>query len=159
MSVLTLSALVWIGKIIGRDRWDIQSKIASVTTDSAQVMISTARMLQIPHYPCIAHVLHNTVKKAMEGCTQIGYLTTKCHIVVLTFHNSPKMAQFLATEQQLLDNKAQPLVVVLDVVTRWNSMLRMLERLVRLREPLDALWYSAEHDKLDADRDVLAKFK
>lgn len=87
------------------------------------------------HIPCVAHGLHNCVKASLKKSEGLMALVEKCHNLVLIFQSSPKMEQQLAQERQ--QNDRQPLSVILDVATRWNSTLAMLRRLVDLREDLD----------------------
>jgi hypothetical protein len=121
-------------------------------------MGKTAELLRFTRYPCIAHSLHNSVNRAMKQCKELQDLTTKCHSLVLLFHNSPKMAQALREEQDFVDKDSTPVAVVLDVVTRWNSTLRMLQRLLRLRGPLESLIFMAD-EQLSVDKETISKLK
>ncbi|KAI8344972.1 hypothetical protein B0O80DRAFT_431975 [Mortierella sp. GBAus27b] len=68
------------------------------------------------------------------------------------------MAQALHAEQEAMKvNPSVTLVVVLDVVTRWNSTLDMLRRHLRLRAPLQSTCYGS--DQLDFDKDTSEKLK
>jgi hypothetical protein len=126
-----------IGQILGSDHWNILSTIVSASTDSAPVMHKAVELLKVTRFPCAAHGLHNCVKNAMENCEELQALKIKCHDLAMTFHNSPKLAQGLQQEQEQTDPESPPLVVVLDVVTRWNSTLLMLQRLYRLKSSLE----------------------
>src|SRR5690554_4804758 len=104
-------------------------------------MQKTAEILGMPRFPCIAHGLHNNVKSALASSTELQVLTTKCHKLTTFFHASPKMAQALQREQELINRDVPPVVVIIDVVTRWNSILLMLRRLLKLRMAIESLQF------------------
>lgn len=143
------------GRTIGPDIWDIQSLIVSVTSDSAAVMVRAAEIAGIPHVACFAHCLHNSVKKALEEGQHLNDLIEKCHDLAKFFHHSPKMAAALYRHQDELDSPLDSVMVVMDVVTRWNSTLLMIWRLVRLRNPI-VLFFDEVQDK---DKHVKEKLK
>ncbi|KAF9921689.1 hypothetical protein BGZ65_010148, partial [Modicella reniformis] len=62
-----------------------------------------------------------------------------CHDLAIIFNNSPKMTQALQQEQEQRFPNTGPLAVMLDVVTRWNSTLLMLRRLLKLKDPIESL--------------------
>ena len=127
----------YLGNVIAKDDWGIQSSIASITTDSAPVMVKAADILRMPRLPCLAHGLHNSVKTGIEKNKAIETVVTRCHKLATFFHNSPKMAQALQQEQESTNPQSPALVVIMDVITRWNSTLAMLRRLVQLRSPIE----------------------
>ena len=101
-------------------------------------MIKAAEVAGFPRIPCVAHILHNSVKTALEENEAIKQLVKKCHKLATLFHASPKMAQVLhAAQVDINDPGEQVLSVVMDVATRWNSTLSMLKRLVLLRAAID----------------------
>ncbi|KAI8595554.1 hypothetical protein EDD21DRAFT_424355 [Dissophora ornata] len=84
---------------------------AATIRGSAPVMVKAAEMAQLTRIPCFAHILHNSVKTAIEKDDAIQALVTRCHKLVTFFHNSPKMAQLLQQEQEHVDRTAPTLVM------------------------------------------------
>ncbi|KAI8606003.1 hypothetical protein EDD21DRAFT_410577 [Dissophora ornata] len=91
----------------------LKSSIMSFTSDSVAVVIRAAEVV-----------------------------VEKCHDLAKFFHSSPKMAEALDVEQQQTDPSARAVVVVMDVVTRWNSALHMMRRLLHLRRYASDLQFS-----------------
>jgi hypothetical protein len=124
-----------------------------VTTDSAAVMIKTVQLLGSAeqakaHVPCFAHGLHNCVVTTLDSIQGLKDLKTKCHGLATLFHSSPKMAQFLYSSQQESDPLKEPIAVVIDVSTRWNSTLDMMQRLVDLRFHIQRVSYMIEDARI-----------
>jgi hypothetical protein len=74
----------------------------------------------------------------MEGTEELKALKEKFRALALFFYNSPKMSQCLREEQEQ-DCVTNPLAVILDVPTRWNSTYHMLSRLLALRAYIEAM--------------------
>ncbi|KAG0283841.1 hypothetical protein BGZ98_006156, partial [Dissophora globulifera] len=51
---------------------------------------------------------------------------------------NPKLAQLLQQEQEQQDPAIPSLVVIMDVVTRWNSTLLMVEGLLQPRTAIES---------------------
>ena len=75
------------------------------------------------HILCFAHGLHNCVVTVLDSIQGLKELKTECHGLATLFHSSPKMAQYLYSSQQEADLIKEPIGVVMDVPTRWNSTL------------------------------------
>lgn len=123
--------------MIGPDHWNICQSIVTVTSDSASVMVKAAEIAGIDRVACFAHCLHNSVTKALNRRDSLCGLVERCHNLVKFFHCSTKMAAALEAQQQQIDPEACAVVVVTDVVTRWNSTLHMMDRLLHLRMTID----------------------
>lgn len=100
------------------------------------------------HIPCFAHGLHNCVVTVLESIQGLKELKTKCHGLATLFHSSPKMAQYLYSSQQESDPTKEPIAVVMDVPTRWNSTLDMMQRLVDLKFHLQRVSYLIEDARI-----------
>lgn len=100
-------------------------------------MVKAAEITGIDRVACFAHCLHNSVKKALEKSKLQSGLVERCHNLVKFFHCSTKMAEVLEAQQQQIDPTACTVVVITDVVTRWNSTLYMLDRLLHLRMAIE----------------------
>ncbi|KAF8941415.1 hypothetical protein BGZ58_009498 [Dissophora ornata] len=84
------------------------------------------------------HTAVNTAR-ILKRIEPLKVVVEKCHDLAKFFHSSPKMAEALDVEQQQTDPSARAVVVVMDVVTRWNSALHMMRRLLHLRVACDKL--------------------
>lgn len=139
--------------MIGPDNWNIRQSIVTVTSDSASVMVKAAEIAGMDRVACFAHCLHNSVTKALNKRESLCDLVERCHNLVKFFHCSTKMAAGLEAQQQQIDPEACAVVVVTDVVTRWNSTLHMMDRLLRLRMAIDLfLDELGESDKPTRDK-------
>lgn len=123
--------------MIGPEHWNIRQSIVTVTSDSASVMVKATEIAGMDRVACFAHCLHNSVTKALNKRESLHDLVERCHNLVKFFHCSPKMAAGLEAKQQQIDPEACAVVVVTDVVTRWNSTLYMMDRLLCLRMAID----------------------
>lgn len=122
------------------ERWSLQKKVTCLTTDSAAVMLKAAELASLPHMPCVAHILHNSVTHALEEQGSLNELVKKCHDLAKFFHSKPKMMQALEEEQRKKTPGKDPLIVFMDVKTRWNSTLAMMERLFSLRSAMTGVY-------------------
>lgn len=112
----------------------------------------------IKRLPCIAHILHNSVKNAIESHDVTKELVEKCHKLATIFHQSPKLSSYLEQEQEKDGVKdIQTLAVKMDVVTRWNSTLTMLRRLLQLKNPIDMVRLTLSRSKLKDDTQLYTK--
>ena len=59
-----------------------------------------------------------------------------CREIVGLFHQSNQMNEVLIAAQVSLNKNKPPLQLIQDVVTRWWSTQTMLERLMKLQDPL-----------------------
>lgn len=127
----------------------------SVTSDSASVMVKAAEIAGLNRVACIAHCLHNSVNGALEKAEHLSTLVDKCHDLAKFFHCSPKMASALEDQQHQVDSVEPSVVVIMDVVTRWNSTLLMAQRLLRLRIAIEMVF----EDLLQSDKQARKKLK
>ncbi|KAF9078927.1 hypothetical protein BGX23_005739, partial [Mortierella sp. AD031] len=81
------------------EHWKVQGSIAALTTDNASVMINAAGRAGLERLPCACHILHNSVRAALEKQERLNNVVIKLHKLALFFHLSPKMAQALELEQ------------------------------------------------------------
>lgn len=110
----------------------------ALTTDEASNMRLAASSAGIPRVACAAHILHNTVNEALKLHKALHDVVTKCRDLALFFHKSPKMTQVLE-EEQMREGTPSIQKVRVDVVTRWNSVLAMLRRLLELKDAMAAV--------------------
>jgi len=103
-------------------------------------MVKAAEIAGIDRVACFAHILHNSVKKALANSDDLNGLVKKCHGLAKFFHQSSKMAAALVTQQEQLDASIEAVVIIMDVVTRWNSTLHMTRRLCRVRIAIEMVF-------------------
>ncbi|KAF9271054.1 hypothetical protein BGZ88_006929, partial [Linnemannia elongata] len=118
-------------------------------------MVKAAEIAGLNRVACIAHYLHNSVNAALEKAEHLGTLDDKCHDLAKFFHCSPKMASALDDQQQQVNSAEPSVVVIMDVVTRWNSTLLMTQRLLRLRISIEMVF----EELLHSDKQARKKLK
>lgn len=128
-------------------QWGLSStNVNAIVTDNGANMIaavnampSTGRFVEgvrltgWPHLRCLAHSLNLVVQ---NGIQVIEPLRQKLRQIVAFFHRSTHGAEQLRTTQQQFDADKEPLVLINEVSTRWNSTYAMMERILTLRQPL-----------------------
>lgn len=117
--------------------WEINEKVVMVVTDNAANMKAAIRLLRIDHFHCIAHTLNLVVRAGLQ-VFEVENILKKIKIIVEHFHRSPVATKKLISMQEQLKPNQKPLKLKMDVVTRWNSTLDMMERVLLLQEPLEA---------------------
>lgn len=73
-----------------------------------------------------------------DALTCINPILVKVKAIVAYFDRSSAATERFSTMQTSMNPSQIPLKLKMDVATRWNSTLHMLERLVRVQEPLEA---------------------
>ncbi|KAF0714432.1 Uncharacterized protein FWK35_00032648, partial [Aphis craccivora] len=131
------------------NRWGILNKVTAIVSDNGANIKSAIRLMNIQHIPCTAHKLNLIVQKALYlneddsvgdesnelDSVKIKLILKKCRVIVGFFKRSEVGNRILGEKQRQL-GFTQLLKLKQDVRTRWNSTLIMLERLVKLKEPL-----------------------
>ena len=87
--------------------------------------------LFLEHHPCAAHTLNLCVVDGLKKIKEFREVIDKCRKIVNIFKNSVLAADKL--EQNQISAGLKPLKVKKDVVTRWNSQLIMIRRLIEIR--------------------------
>ena len=88
--------------------------------------------------PCAAHLLQTSIRHCLQSSAVVQKLIASSRRLVGQFKHSSQATELLLAKQIQMGEK-QPLRVVQDVATRWNSAFDMLSRLMKLRLPLTAL--------------------
>ncbi|CAH2007669.1 unnamed protein product [Acanthoscelides obtectus] len=115
--------------------WEINDKIFVCVTDNASNMKAAIRLTGWEHFPCVAHT-YNLIVQASLQTIQEPIKKVKC--IVEYFHRSSIATKKLYAVQEQLKPGQKPLKLIMDVITRWNSTLDMLERVANLQEPIEA---------------------
>lgn len=142
--------------------WNIMSKVIAIVTDGGANIKLAVRLMKIQHIPCTAHKLNLIVQQSLQlseddriGEQQdlgLNQILKKCRNIVGFFKRS-EMGNRMLVEKQKQLGVTQPLKVKQDIRTRWNSTLFMLERLVKLKEPLTIAIFSLTEAPLSLDPD------
>lgn len=142
--------------------WNILSKVIAIVTDGGANIKLAVRLMHIQHIPCTAHKLNLIVQQALQlsenGTTEeqqdleLNAILKKCRNIVGFFKRSEVGNRMLVEKQKQL-GVTQPLKVKQDIRIRWNSTLFMLERLIKLKEPLTIATFSLAEAPLSLDPD------
>nr|XP_047137603.1 zinc finger BED domain-containing protein 4-like [Hydra vulgaris] len=111
--------------------------------DGASNMISGSNLAEIPAIHCTIHLLQLVVSDSISENIVIDVLS-KCRRLVTHFNHSSLACNNF--KQIQLQQNLDPLYLVQDVPTRWNSTYLMLDRLNKLKIPVQL--YSAERSDL-----------
>lgn len=140
--------------------WGVLNKVTAIVSDSGANIKSAIRLMNIQHIPCTAYKLNLVVQQALylteddsvgevsndtflHDSEKIKLILKKCRGIVGFFKRSEVGNRILGEKQKQL-GFTQILKLKQDVRTRWNSTLIMLERLVKLKEPLTVTMISVE---------------
>ena len=124
-------------------KWDLDKKITSITTDNGSNMVLGLRLLKnslgIERTSCTAHTLQLCVKKALNFNDNIKALVLRARRLAL-FFNSPKQLEALFKQQERLrEDYPNNLKPIYDVATRWNSTYYSWVRLLDLKKAISIL--------------------
>ncbi|CAF0912916.1 unnamed protein product [Brachionus calyciflorus] len=114
--------------------YNIENKVASISTDSAANMIKMIDYLRgIEHFLCWGHIINTVVKNNLieSSNDKLKNVITKCRKLVGTFRHSSNLTEKLIQSIKKFENpdsKCESIYKLRqDVVTRWNSTFMMLE--------------------------------
>ena len=136
-------------------------KVVAITHDEAANMVAAGKLLDETDgwesQACMAHQLQTTIRHALDSSTRIRVVLARCRRLVGHFKHSTTASEVLVDKQVALNKNRQPVTVVQDVSTRWNSTFYMVCRLQELRTPLTVVLSDASLTKKKDDRDLLLK--
>ena len=139
-----------IEEVLGEWKLPLQGIIAA-TTDNGANITSAIEMLECPHLPCFSHTLQLAVEQALK-ISEVAKMIAKCKRLVTHFNHSSKSYYLLHQKQIALNHKQ--LSLIQDVVTRWNSVYYMVDRILHQQQPLCAtLLELKKGDLMPTDRD------
>ncbi|KAI2643784.1 E3 SUMO-protein ligase ZBED1 [Labeo rohita] len=124
--------------------WGLTGSVAAMVTDNAANMVSAIQKLGLCHLPCFAHTINLIVKRAVEEHEVMAGICSRARRVVSYFRSSTNATEKLILAQERMGR--QPLKLLQEVDTRWNSTHDMLQRLIDLREPVGAALASLSND-------------
>ena len=137
----TLDVFCWGVK----EKWTLPDDI-TMTTDNAAVEVKSCRDINWPRIGCAGHTINLIVLDVLKDKT-LSRLVAKGRNIVSHFHKSPFATNALAEKQSALQPQSANLKLIQDVVTRWNSTLDMLKRLLELNAPLHALAHDGSYPR------------
>ena len=137
-----------IAKIIFEiaEQFKISKKLVSLTCDGASNMQGLNTILHskysiselsnaskpIPYFWCFGHLLNLVVQQALKSSDEVVDLITKVRNLAKFFKGHPKQMEALQRAQQILNKNGPFQKPKIDVVTRWNSILAMLQSALSL---------------------------
>ncbi|KAI4795310.1 hypothetical protein KUCAC02_031495 [Chaenocephalus aceratus] len=122
--------------------WDIENKVACCVSDNAANITKAIKLLKWTHHPCLAHTINLKVMKPTLD---------KVKGMVEFFHKSTRATEKLKSTQRQMD--MPELRLKQDCVTRWNSTLYMLNRVLESKDAVISTLalINAHLDALDQD--------
>ncbi|XP_016355543.1 zinc finger BED domain-containing protein 1 [Sinocyclocheilus anshuiensis] len=135
--------------------WGLQkaSRGIAVVTDNARNMDVAVREAGLaPHVRCFAHTL-NLASQAGLSVPRVSHLLGRIRRIVAFFHRSATATAALVAKQILLELPAHKLII--DVTTRWNSSLDMIERYLEQQAAVTATLLSNDVRRNVRDIDTL----
>ncbi|XP_028153494.2 E3 SUMO-protein ligase ZBED1-like [Diabrotica virgifera virgifera] len=119
------------------NEWDILEKVFSVTSDNASNIKAAIKLTEWGHIGCFAHTINLIVQSGLE-ISDVSPLRKKVKAIVEYFHRSTKANTKFKAMQGQMNEGQRSLKLKNDVATRWNSTYFMIERFLKVREPLTA---------------------
>ena len=119
------------------DTWGLKDFKRVYTTDSYSANVKAFKNCDaVGWVPCMAHLIHNTVRQGIKLVRKINDLHTKICKIVHHCHKSPDTLSLMKGNAKWLD--VPELTLISESPTRWNSFLNCCERLLKIHTPLNA---------------------
>ena len=109
--------------------------LVAATTDNGTNIVSALGSLRWQRLPCFSHTLQLPVEECMK-IAEVANMVGRCKRLVTHFNHSSK--SYYVLQQKQIDLHHKQLNLVQDVVTRWNSVFYMMERIHNQQQPLSA---------------------
>ena len=110
--------------------WKLKKECVTVTTDNTANILSAMDKCGLRHFGCMAHTLNLATQKALQ-IASISKVCGKIRKLMTFFRRSTLAANVL---RKVLEQLELPVLKpIVDVVTRWNSTLDMIERYMKIR--------------------------
>ncbi|XP_059923557.1 E3 SUMO-protein ligase ZBED1-like [Gadus macrocephalus] len=130
------------------EEWGLTSKTPAVVTDNAANMVRAVELMQLTHVGCFAHTL-NLASQAGLKIPAVSRLLSRVRRIATFFHRSTTATHILKEKQKMLQLPAHKLT--LDVVTRWNSALDIVERFLEQQPAISATLLSPDVRRNERD--------
>uniref|UniRef100_A0A9J7Y5E2 BED-type domain-containing protein n=1 Tax=Cyprinus carpio carpio TaxID=630221 RepID=A0A9J7Y5E2_CYPCA len=135
--------------------WGLQKAnhgIAVVTDNARNMDVAVREAGFAPHVRCFAHTL-NLASQAGLSVPRVSRLLGRVRRIAAFFHRSSTATAALAAKQILLE--LPPHKLIIDVATRWNSSLDMIERYLEQQAAVTATLLSNDVRRNVRDIDTL----
>uniref|UniRef100_A0AAR5PTC4 BED-type domain-containing protein n=1 Tax=Dendroctonus ponderosae TaxID=77166 RepID=A0AAR5PTC4_DENPD len=117
------------------DEVGVFDKVVTIVTNNAENMKQAVlNDLNKHHHPCVAHTVNLCVNDALDSIKGLSPILTKCRLLVGHFKLCTLSYRKLHQKQEEMG--LQALGLKREVPTLWNSTYLMMERLLRLKQPL-----------------------
>jgi len=106
-----------------------EEKLVAVTTDNACNIVNAIELLHWQHFACFV-----LLQLGVMELTPVAKALGRGQNLVSHFHHSTKSSYVL--KQKQIDLHIDELSLIQDVTTCWNSSYYMVERIIKLQQPL-----------------------
>jgi len=135
----------WLLDVIAQ--YDLSpSKVSAIVHDNGSNMVAAAKKLEALHgwssVRCVAHTIQLVVNAVLQSVS-ISDTLTSARRVVEYFKRSALATSMLHAKQEQMS--APDHQMIMDVSTRWNSTLYMIDRLLEQRWPVSAVLSDKGH--------------
>lgn len=134
-----------------KDEFQIE-RVSGVVTDNAANMVVATREINLKHFRCYSHTLQLAVEDGLK-VPEINKALAHARKLVGHFSHSSSSVNALKDHQKMM-GVSQPLNLIQDVATRWNSQYLMIQRLLHVRISVFAVLMNTEVTKT-SDRALL----
>ncbi|CAG8776318.1 17242_t:CDS:1, partial [Acaulospora morrowiae] len=108
-------------------------KVFSITTDNGANVKAAIQQIGITNVMCTGHTLQLSINLGLKNVQE---LLSKCRILISILSREKKRKQLREAQLQVTPGLKEPLDIIKDVDTRWNSTFYAIERLVHLRSAI-----------------------
>lgn len=143
---------LWTALSNETERWlgDKNLVPGKVVCDNGRNLLAALKIGRLEHIPCLAHVMNLVVQKFLKSYPGLDCLLKKARGLSSHFRRSHPASSRLAALQRQLGLPVNRLIV--DVATRWNSTLHMLQRLWQQRNAITQ--YEVTHGLTSSGADL-----
>ena len=134
MTMMPSLFLPFYHKFLKIGKYQIKYLVQQLT--NGRNIVNAIKLIELDHFPCIAHTLQLSIKKTLE-VLQVHKILSRCKKLVEHFMKSTKETYNLREKQKMLQlPNHQP---IQHCPTRWGSTLNMLERLAEQQAAICAV--------------------
>ncbi|CAG8794123.1 25_t:CDS:2, partial [Cetraspora pellucida] len=113
------------------------SKIFTITTDNSSNVKSAVQQLNITNIKCAGHILQLSVNL---GLKEVNDLISKYKLLIAILLKEKKCKQLCEAQLQITLGLKQPLDIIKDMDTHWNSIFYAIECLMYLKPAIIQLY-------------------